>query len=79
MTPHNNIHIPSESFPNWVWYALEFFIVLSISALTANELTKIINNYEMTEIINNWIFWSTIGSIFILWYIIIRRFVIKRI
>lgn len=79
MTSHNNIHIPSESFPNWIWYALEFFIVLSISALTANELSKIINNYEITETINNWIFWSTIGSIFILWYIIIRRFVIKRI
>ena len=31
MTAHDNIHIPSESWPGWTWYALEFGIVLAVS------------------------------------------------
>ncbi|ABK78503.1 hypothetical protein CENSYa_1894 [Cenarchaeum symbiosum A] len=31
MGVHNNIHIPSESWPGWIWYAIEFAIVLAVS------------------------------------------------
>ncbi len=31
MPAHDNVHIPSESWPNWTWYALEFGIVLAVS------------------------------------------------
>ena len=31
MVAHDNVHIPSESWPNWTWYAIEFGIVFAIS------------------------------------------------
>ena len=31
MVAHDNVHIPTESWPNWTWYAIEFGIVLAIS------------------------------------------------
>lgn len=35
MVAHDNVHIPSESWPNWTWYALEFAIVLAVSMVVA--------------------------------------------
>lgn len=40
MGVHNNVHIPRESWPNWIWYAIEFAIVLAISMLIAREITN---------------------------------------
>ena len=77
MTTHNNIHIPKESFPSWIWYAIEFFVVLAISVLTANEFTKAVYVEEI-EPVNNWIFWSIVGIIFLSWYVLIRRFLIGK-
>lgn len=42
MGVHNNIHIPSESWPNWTWYAIEFFIVLAVSLIISWKLTDAI-------------------------------------
>ncbi len=39
MVGHDNVHIPSESWPNWIWYAIEFAIVLAISMLVARAIT----------------------------------------
>ena len=39
MGVHNNIHIPKESWPHWIWYAIEFAIVLAISMLVARQIT----------------------------------------
>jgi len=36
---HNNVFIPNESWPNWIWYAIEFAIVLAISMLVARAIT----------------------------------------
>jgi len=77
MTTHNNVHIPKESFPSWIWYAIEFFVVLAISVLTANEFTKAVYVEEI-EPVNNWIFWSIVGIIFLSWYVLIRRFLIGK-
>lgn len=35
MAVHNNVHIPSESWPGWTWHALEFGIVLAASMVVA--------------------------------------------
>lgn len=77
MTTHNNVHIPKESFPSWIWHAIEFFVVLAISVLTANEFTKAVYVEEI-EPVNNWIFWSIVGIIFLSWYVLIRRFLIGK-
>ncbi len=77
MTTHNNVHIPKESFPSWIWYAIEFFVVLAISVLAANEFTKAVYVEEI-EPVNNWIFWSIVGIIFLSWYAFIRRFLIGK-
>ena len=39
MGVHNNVHIPKESWPNWIWYAIEFGIVLAVSMLVAREIS----------------------------------------
>ena len=39
MVTHDNIHIPGESFPHWIWFVIEFAIVLGIAALIAFQVT----------------------------------------
>ena len=39
MGVHNNVHIPSESWPHWTWYAIEFGIVMAVSMLVSREVT----------------------------------------
>ncbi len=31
MVTHDNIHIPKESWPHWIWYAIECVILIVIS------------------------------------------------
>ena len=40
MVAHDNVHIPTESWPNWTWYALEFGIVLAISLVIGWKVIK---------------------------------------
>ena len=76
MGVHNNIHIPKESWPNWIWYAAEFFIVLATSMLVSREITDSIEGLEAS--MQNWVFYGIITGIFIGWYIIIRGFILKK-
>jgi len=75
---HDNIHIPKESFPNWIWFVIEFAIVLAISALSAREVTSVFQETGMEEPIQIWIFWGVAGGIFLGWYIIIRGIILKK-
>ena len=36
---HDNIHIPKESFPHWIWYAIEVSIVIAISMVIAWKIS----------------------------------------
>lgn len=76
MGVHNNAHVPKESWPNWIWFAIEFFIVLGISALIAQQITNSIQ--DLSPVDQNWVFFSIIMGIFIAWYIIIRGFILKK-
>ena len=76
MGVHNNVHIPKESWPSWIWYAIEFFIVLAISMVIAQQVTDSISGLDPTN--QNWVFYGIAGGIFIGWYIIIRGFILKK-
>lgn len=73
---HNNVHIPSESWPHWTWYAIEFGIVLAVSMLVAREITDSIEALDPTQ--QNWVFYGIVGGIFLAWYVLIRGLVLKK-
>ncbi len=70
------IHIPKESWPNWIWYAIEFGIIIAISMLSSREITNSIKG--LTPEIQNYVFMGIVGGIFFIWYILIRNFVLKK-
>lgn len=76
MVTHDNIHIPSESFPHWIWFVIEFAIVLAVSALLSREITGAIEDLE--DVMQNWVFMGCLSGIFGVWYIIIRGFILKK-
>lgn len=76
MTVRNNVHIPSESWPNWTWYAIEFGIVLAVSMLVSREITDFMEGLDGVQ--QNWVFYAIVGGIFLLWYVIIRGMVLKK-
>lgn len=76
MGVHNNVHIPSESWPNWTWYAIEFGIVLAVSMLVSQAVTDSIEGLEPTQ--QNWVFYGIVGGIFLAWYVVIRSLVFKK-
>jgi len=73
---HDNIHIPSESFPHWIWFVIEFAIVLAVSALLSREITGSFENLE--DVMQNWVFMGFLSAIFGAWYIVIRGFILKK-
>lgn len=76
MVTHDNIHIPTESFPHWIWFVIEFAIVLAVSALISREATTAIEGLEVT--MQNWVFMGILTAIFGAWYIVIRGFILKK-
>jgi hypothetical protein len=78
MGAHNNIHIPKESWPAFLWYAIEFFIVLGaglgISLISIDYFKKMGFNDSMII----WIFWGIIGAAFLVYYLIIRPLVLRK-
>ena len=76
MGVHKNVHIPSESWPHWTWYAIEFGIVLAVSMLVSREITDSIENLDPVQ--QNWVFYAIVGGIFLAWYLIIRGLILKK-
>ncbi|MDA7952573.1 MAG: hypothetical protein MPI95_04475 [Nitrosopumilus sp.] len=76
MGVHSNVHIPRESFPNWIWYAAEFFIVLAVSMLASREVADSIEG--LTPDVQNYVFMGTVGCIFLAWYIGIRGMILGK-
>ncbi len=76
MGVHNNVHIPSESWPHWTWYAIEMGIVMAVSMLVARTVTDSIEGLAADQ--QNWIFYGIVGGIFLAWYIVIRSLVLKK-
>ncbi len=76
MGPHDNIHIPKESFPHWIWYVIEIAIVLALSLVASSKITNSIEGLTLET--QNYMFIGIVGIFFIVWYIGIRGFILKK-
>ncbi len=76
MGTHDNIHIPKESFPHWIWYVIEIAIVLALSLVASSKITDSIEG--LTPETQNYVFIGIVGIFFIVWYIGIRGFILKK-
>jgi bacteriorhodopsin len=70
------LHIPKESFPNWIWYTIECVIVIALGMLISREITDSIEGLDPG--VQNYIFMGIVGIIFLIWYIGIRGFILKK-
>ena len=75
MVAHDNIHIPKESFPHWIWYVLEATFVIVLSFVLS---FKVAQSFEVSPEVGNWILTGTFGVCFLVWYIIIRGLILKK-
>jgi uncharacterized membrane-anchored protein len=75
MVVHDNIHIPSESFPSWIWYVIEVTLVIVISFALS---FKVAESFDVAPEVGNWILTGTFGACFLVWYIIIRGVILKK-
>jgi hypothetical protein len=73
---HDNIHIPKESFPHWIWYVIEIFIVLALSLVASSKITNSIEGLTLET--QNYMFIGIVGIFFLVWYIGIRGFILKK-
>ncbi len=76
MVTHDNIHIPKESFPHWIWYVIEVSIVGAISFVISSQITNSIE--ELSPELQNYVFIGLVGVFFLIWYIGIRGFILKK-
>ena len=76
MTTHDNIHIPTDSFPNWIWFGIETAIVFAVSMVVAMQITDSIEGLEPTN--QNWVFYGIFGLLFFVWYVVIRTLILKK-
>jgi hypothetical protein len=76
MVTHDNIHIPKESFPHWIWYAAECVGLIVISFLAAVIITDSFG--ELPVDVHNYMIAGIVGVSFLIWYIGIRGFILKK-
>ncbi len=76
MVTHDNIYIPNESFPHWIWYVIEVIIVGAISFVISSQITNSIE--ELSPEIQNYVFIGLVGVFFLIWYVGIRGFILKK-
>ncbi|MEO2201497.1 MAG: hypothetical protein ABGW47_02270 [Nitrosopumilus sp.] len=77
MGVHPNIHIPKESWPHWIWYAIECVLLIAISLITSSKITNSIE--ELTPEVQNYMFIGIMGIFFLVWYVGIRRLVLTKV
>lgn len=46
---HNNVHVPKESWPHWIWLVIEFFIVLAIANVIAYQTSPAFEDMVVTK------------------------------
>ena len=71
-------HVPKESFPRFVWYVIEFGIILGIGLGISIKAVEYFQQLVMTEAMTNWIFWGIVGVPMAIYYIIIRSRIFKK-
>ena len=76
MGVHDNIHIPKESFPHWIWYAIECVLLIVISFAVGVKTADSIEG--LTPEVHNYLITGNVGIFFLVWYIGIRGFILKK-
>ena len=70
------VHIPKESFPSWIWYAVECVALIVIAFLSAVQIT---NTFEgLTPEQHNYVITGIFASFFLVWYALIRSIILKK-
>jgi len=77
MGVHPNIHIPKESFPHWIWYAIECILLIAISLIASSKITNSIEG--LTPEVQNYMFIGIMGIFFLVWYVGIRRLILTKV
>ncbi len=77
MGVHPNIHIPKESFPHWIWYAIECILLIAISLIASSKITNSIEG--LTPEVQNYMFIGIMGIFFLVWYMGIRRLILTKV
>ena len=72
------IHVPKESWPNWIWYAIECIIVIAVSMLASSKITDSIESISELPEVQNYLFMGIVGIFFLVWYIGIRGIILKK-
>ena len=49
MVTHDNIYIPGESFPHWIWFVIEFFIILAVAVGISSQITPAFEEMVVTQ------------------------------
>jgi len=75
---HNNIHVPNESWPAFLWFAIEFFVVLGAGLGISINSMDYFKKMGFDESLTNWIFWGIVGIVFLVYYLIVRPLILRR-
>ena len=78
MGAHNNIHVPKESWPAFLWYAIEFFIVLGAGIGIAVNSMDYFKKMGFDESMTDWIFWGIVGIVFLVYYLVVRPLLLRK-
>jgi len=75
---HNNVHVPKESWPAFLWYAIEFFIVLGVGIGISVNSIDYFKKMGFDESMTDWIFWGIVGIVFLAYYLIVRPLLLRK-
>jgi hypothetical protein len=78
MGTHNNIHVPKESWPTFMWYAIEFFIALGVGIGISLNSMDYFKKIGFNDAMTTWTFWGIIGAVFLVYYLIIRPIILRK-
>ena len=78
MGVHGNVHVPKESWPGFLWFAIEFFIVLGAGLGISVNSVDYFRKMGFDDAMINWVFWGIVGVVFLIYYLIIRPVILKK-
>jgi len=78
MGTHNNIHVPKESWPAFLWYAIEFFVVLAAGLEISLNSMDYFKKMGLGDPMSTWAFWGMVGVVFLAYYILVRPLILRK-
>jgi len=78
MGVHNNAHVPKESWPGFLWYAIEFFLALGAGLGISLNSMDYFKKIGFDDTMSTWIFWGIIGAVFLVYYLVVRPIILRK-